>query len=192
MTAKALLVVDVQNDFCEGGSLAVPGGAAVAAAITEFVRDHENDYVAIVASRDWHRASDSNGGHFDSWPVHCVAGTPGADYHPALVLPITTVHVVKGMGEPAYSMFDGVVASATGEPSEPLNPFPLMFHDIGIDAVDVVGLATDYCVLHTALDAAGQHVPTRVLLGLTAAVAPDSRAVALRELAEAGVDLDPP
>jgi len=189
MTTRALLVVDVQNDFCEGGSLAVEGGAAVAGAITEFLRASAADYVAVVASRDWHRAGESNGGHFDTWPAHCVAGTSGADYHPALELPAGVVHVVKGMGEPAYSMFDGLVASADGQPVEPPLRLPQLLADLGVAAVDVVGLATDYCVLQTALDACRQGSATRVLVGLTAAVAPDSGESALRELAEAGVQV---
>lgn len=189
MTTRALLVVDVQNDFCEGGSLAVEGGTAVAGAITEFLRGNASDYAAIVASRDWHRAGESNGGHFDTWPVHCVAGTSGADYHPALDLPTSVVHVVKGMGEPAYSMFDGLVASADGQLVEPRMTLPQLLADGGVAAVDVVGLATDYCVLQTALGARRHGIATRVLVGLTAAVAADSRESALRELDEAGVQL---
>ena len=103
----ALIVVDVQNDFCEGGSLAVAGGAAVAARISDHLRRHGDRYDTVVATRDWHAPlHDTNDGHFaapgdepdyvTTWPVHCVAGTPGADYHPALELPERTVHVVKG------------------------------------------------------------------------------------------------
>ena len=90
---KALFIIDVQNDFTEGGALGVDGGAAVAAGISEYLRAHAGDYSVIVASRDWHDADNDNGGHFageaepdfvDTWPAHCVAGTAGADYHPAL------------------------------------------------------------------------------------------------------------
>jgi nicotinamidase/pyrazinamidase len=186
---RALLVVDVQNDFCEGGSLAVEGGAAVAAAITEFAREHHDDYVAVVASRDWHRPNDSNGGHFDTWPPHCVIGTNGARYHPALDPSIATAHVVKGMGVPAYSMFEGVLATADGDPSTPPVPLARLLAESDADAVDVVGIATDYCVLHTALDAATHGLATAVIVDLTAAVAADTCASALDQLTDAGVAL---
>jgi nicotinamidase/pyrazinamidase len=186
--SRALLVVDVQNDFCEGGSLAVEGGAAVAAAITAFAGEHRDDYVIVVASRDWHRAGDTNGGHFETWPVHCVAGSHGADYHPAFDPAVATAHVVKGMGVPAYSMFDGVVADHRGEPLPPPRTAAQLLADAGVDAVDIVGIATDYCVLQTALDAAGQCLTTRVLVDLTAAVAPETRGSALEQLAVAGVE----
>ncbi|WP_229795212.1 isochorismatase family protein, partial [Saccharothrix coeruleofusca] len=113
---KALIVVDVQNDFCEGGSLAVTGGAAVAAAISSHVRDNAYDHV--VATRDYHV---DPGPHFsaepdyvDSWPVHCVAGTAGASFHPEL--DVTAVEAVFSKGEraAAYSGFEG--ASGSGEP----------------------------------------------------------------------------
>ena len=183
---RALLVVDVQNDFCEGGSLAVAGGASVAAAITEHIRAHRDDYAAVVASRDWHRAGGSNGGHFapeGDWPPHCVIGTPGADYHPWFDATLATAHVIKGMGVPAYSMFDGVVGEDGGA------QLTQVLRDLGVTDVDVVGIATDYCVLRTALDAAGNGFGTRVLVDLTAAVAPDTREQALRELAANGVEL---
>src|SRR6478752_8383751 len=105
--SKALFIVDVQNDFTEGGALGVAGGAAVAEGITAFLREHADDYEVIVASRDWHDADNDNGGHFatddepdfvQSWPRHCVAGTPGADYHPAFDTSRVTFHVHKGQG----------------------------------------------------------------------------------------------
>ncbi len=188
---RALLVVDVQNDFCEGGSLAVGGGASVAAAITTFARDHRDDYAAIVASRDWHRAGHSNGGHFDTWPVHCVAGTDGAAYHPSFDPSVATAHVVKGMGVPAYSMFDGVLADGSGRRLSPHKTVAQLLADLEADRVDIVGIATDYCVLRTALDAAAQGLATRVIVELTAAVAPDTRAAALEQLAAAGVEALP-
>lgn len=112
--SRALLIVDVQNDFTEDGALAVAGGDAVAAAVTEFLALHAADYEVIIASRDWHDADGDNGGHFaedpdyvDSWPVHCVAGTDGAEYDPLFETAAVTHHVRKGQGEPAYSMFEG-------------------------------------------------------------------------------------
>src|SRR5690606_23641158 len=112
--SRALLIVDVQNDFTEGGALAVTGGDAVASAVSEFLAAHAAEYDVIVASRDWHDADGDNGGHFadqpdfrGTWPVHCVAGTPGAEYDPLLATDAVTHHVRKGQGMPAYSMFEG-------------------------------------------------------------------------------------
>src|SRR6478752_2525594 len=156
---RALFIIDVQNDFTEGGALGVDGGAAVAAAISGFLEDHAADYAVIVASRDWHDADNDNGGHFaaepdyvDSWPAHCVAGTPGADYHPALDTSRVTYHVRKGQGVPAYSIFEG----RTDAGSTVHN----LLDEHGIDTIDVAGIATDYCVRASALDALahGQHV----------------------------------
>ena len=143
--ARALLIVDVQNDFTEDGALAVAGGDAVAIGVTRHLREHAADYAAILASRDWHNADDDNGGHFsetpdfvDTWPVHCVAGTPGAEYDPWFDSAAVTHHVKKGQGIPAYSMFEG--SDEDGRTVADL----LEAH--GVDAVDVVGLATDHCV----------------------------------------------
>ncbi|MEY4078973.1 MAG: hypothetical protein RIS80_742, partial [Actinomycetota bacterium] len=114
---RALFIIDVQNDFCEGGSLAVVGGAAVAAGITAYLEDHRNDYDFVIASRDWHDGDSDNGGHFatppatpdfvESWPVHCVAGTTGAEYHSNLDVGFIDVHIEKGQGKPSYSIFEG-------------------------------------------------------------------------------------
>ncbi|GAA2171525.1 bifunctional pyrazinamidase/nicotinamidase [Agrococcus versicolor] len=182
---RALLIVDVQNDFTEGGALGCDGGAAVAAAITEHVR--ASDYALVVASRDWHHGDDDNGGHFaagepdfvDTWPVHCVAGTPGADYHPALDRSLVDVHVFKGQGEPAYSAFEGE--------TEDGRTLEAVLDEAGIDELVVVGIATDYCVRASALDGIRVVPATVVVDGLTAAVAPGTRAAALTELADAGV-----
>lgn len=187
---RALIIIDVQNDFTEGGALGVAGGAAVAEAISALLTAHPHSYEHVYASRDWHDAEGGNGGHFavdaepdyvDTWPVHCVADTPGAAYHPALHLPETTVHILKGQGQPGYSIFDGVDASGQkfGE---------LLIAD-GVTDVDVVGLATDYCVRASGLDALdhGQHV--RVFTDLVAGVAPESSEKALAELAHAGAVL---
>ena len=186
---RALLVVDVQRDFCEGGSLAVAGGAAVAAAISAYAAGNLARYDAVVASRDWHQASSDNGGHFgappdfvDTWPVHCVAGTVGAQYDPGLDADLIDVHIRKGQGKPAYSIFEGT--------SDDGLELPEVLDKLGVDDVDVVGIATDYCVRASALDAiaSGRHV--RVIDDLVAGVAPDSSAAALREIAEAGGDVE--
>ena len=111
---SALFIIDVQNDFTEGGALGVEGGAAVAAGIARLLAANPDRYDYVFASRDWHDGDNDNGGHFaaapdyvDSWPVHCVAGTPGAEYHPALDTSVVDVHVRKGQGKPAYSIFEG-------------------------------------------------------------------------------------
>jgi nicotinamidase/pyrazinamidase len=185
---KALFIVDVQNDFTEGGALGVEGGDAVAKGITRLLAQHAGDYDLIIASRDWHDGENDNGGHFsdtpdfvDSWPVHCVAGTPGADYDPGLDAAAVTHHVKKGQGKPAYSLFEGLTDS--GETVEQL------LDANGIVDVDVTGLATDYCVRASAMDAIahGRHV--RILTDLIAGVAPASSEAALAELAHAGAEL---
>jgi len=191
MSTTALLVVDVQNDFVEGGSLAVTGGRAVAAAILDHIDRYAGDYRLIVGSRDWHTPGSDNGGHFaltgapdyaGTWPVHCVAGTAGAEFAEAGLADRLTHQVRKGMGEPAYSMFAGR-ADADGDGLAELLAAQ------GIRAVDVVGIATDYCVRATALDARRAGFETRVILPLTAGVAPQSCAAALDELAAAGVEV---
>jgi nicotinamidase/pyrazinamidase len=186
---RALFIVDVQNDFTEGGALGVVGGDAVAAGITAHLAAHADDYELVIASRDWHDADGDNAGHFatgepdfvDTWPVHCVAGTPGAEYDPGLETARVTHHVKKGQGKPAYSLFEGVTDA--GETVADL----LTAH--GVVDVDVTGIATDYCVRASALDAIahGRHV--RILTDLVAGVAPASSDAALAELAHAGADL---
>ncbi len=187
--SKALFIVDVQNDFTEGGALGVVGGDEVASRISAHLAEHAGEYTIIVASRDWHDAENDNGGHFaadepdyeSTWPVHCVAGTPGADYHPALDLSAVTHHVRKGQGEPAYSLFEGVTDEGATVAE--------VLTEHGIVDVDIAGLATDYCVRATGLDAIahGRHV--RVLTDLVAGVAQESSDAALAELAHAGAEL---
>lgn len=188
--SRALFVIDVQNDFTEGGALGVEGGAAVAHGITEFLRRHPGRYDEVFASRDWHDAVGDNGGHFaldgepdyvTTWPVHCVAGTPGAAYHPALDTDAVTVPVLKGQGVPAYSIFEGTTADG--------RTVSEMLEDLGVIEIDIAGIATDYCVRASALDALehGRHV--RVLTDLVAGVAEESSRVALAELGHAGAEL---
>ena len=187
---KALFIIDVQNDFTEGGALGVDGGAAVAAGVTELLRRHPDRYDVVFASRDWHDGDNDNGGHFatdaapnfvETWPSHCVAGTDGADYHDALDESLIDVHVRKGQGKPAYSLFEGVTTD-----NETAND---ALDRLGATSVDVVGIATDYCVLASALDALESGRRVRVLTDLVAGVAPESSLAALRRLEAAGVTL---
>lgn len=189
--ARALVIIDVQNDFTEGGALGVEGGAAVAAAITEHLRDHPDDYDVVIASRDWHDADNDNGGHFalevepdfvGTWPRHCMAGTEGAEYHPAIDTGLIDIHVRKGQGVPAYSIFEGTTDDG--------RHLVTALDELGVTEVDVVGIATDYCVRASALDALAAGRRVRVLTDLIAGVAPDSSAAALRELAAAGATVE--
>lgn len=182
---RALVVVDVQNDFCEGGSLAVTGGAAVARAVSGYLTDQADRYAVVVATADRHV---DPGDHFsdtpdyvDTWPPHCRAGTPGAEFHPDLdVAPVQAVFA-KGAYSAAYSGFEGIDASG-----ETLAGW---LRGRGVDAVDVVGIATDHCVLATALDARREGFDTTVLLRYTAAVSPDTLTTALDRLRGAGIQL---
>jgi nicotinamidase/pyrazinamidase len=178
---RALIVVDVQNDFCEGGSLAVSGGGEVARAITGLLARREYDHV--VATADHHI---DPGAHFSdqpdfltSWPPHCVAGTPGAQFHPEL--DVSTVEAVfrKGPYSAAYSGFEGEVDAGTALAD--------WLRARGVDEVDVVGIATDYCVKATAADAAKAGFRTRVLLDYTAGVSADGTANAIAALRDSGV-----
>ncbi|QIG39971.1 isochorismatase family protein [Microbacterium sp. 4R-513] len=186
--SKALFIVDVQNDFTEGGALGVEGGDAVAERISRYLEAHADEYALIVASRDWHDADNDNGGHFhpepdfiDTWPVHCVSGTQGAEYDEGLDTSSVTHHVKKGQGQPAYSLFEG-----TTDEGQKVSE---LLEAAGVVDVDVAGIATDYCVRASALDAIehGRHV--RVLTDLVAGVAAETSDAALAELAHAGAEL---
>src|SRR5215472_4956863 len=182
---RALIVVDVQNDFCEGGSLAVTGGSAVAAAISAYLAAEGDGYAHVVASRDYHI---DPGDHFSdhpdfarTWPPHCVAGTPGAEFHPDLDTARLETVFSKGAYAAAYSGFEGADEAGT--------PLAGWLRERDVDTLDVAGIATDYCVRATALDAARAGFATRVLLGMTAGVAPATTQEAVDALRAAGVDL---
>lgn len=187
--AKALLVVDVQNDFCEGGSLAVSGGAAVAKKISEYLKSA--NYDLVVASRDWHDSDNNNSGHFadlnaepdykSSWPVHCVASSEGAKYHPNLDQNLIQAHVLKGQGAHGYSAFEGVTEEG-GTLAE-------LLELKGIGQLDVVGIATDHCVLASALDAKKLGLGVRVISSLTAGVSAESTERAIDSLVDSGVEV---
>ncbi|MFE1954361.1 MULTISPECIES: isochorismatase family protein [Streptomyces] len=187
---RALIVVDVQNDFCEGGSLAVAGGADVAAAITDLIgQAGGGGYRHVVATRDHHIAP---GDHFSenpdyvaTWPAHCVAGTEGVGFHPNFAPAVASGAIdavfSKGAYSAAYSGFEGADENGV--------PLAEWLRDREISEVDVVGIATDHCVRATALDAAREGFRTHVLLDLTAGVAAPTTEAALEELRRAGVEL---
>lgn len=190
---RALIVVDVQNDFCEGGSLPVSGGLAVAAAVADHLADAAGRYDLVVASRDWHDPDDLNGGHFpapgeqpdyvETWPVHCVAGTEGAAFAEPVADALARhgdLVVSKGSGEPAYSAFQGLAPDG--------RTLEATLRERGISELDVCGIATDHCVRATALDARALGFGVRLLPGLHAGVAPETTTAALAEMARRGVE----
>lgn len=201
---RALIVVDVQNDFCEGGSLAVPGGTDAASEITDYIEATRGRYDVVAATQDWHIEP---GSHFsdtpdykESWPVHCVAGTFGAGLHPDLDTENIDAYFRKGQYEAAYSGFEGVLAPEdevpTGEldaalPADPAERVSLddWLRDNDIDEVVIVGLAADYCVRATALDAVAAGYDTSVIPDLCRGIDRAGTRAALAELEEAGVEL---
>ena len=183
---RALVIVDVQNDFCEGGSLEVAGGAAIAGAISEALAANPGRWDLVVATQDWHI---DPGPHFapagqdpdfrETWPAHCVAGTSGAALHPALRLPAGVVAVRKGEHEAAYSGFEG--RDPTGRSLDEV------LRAAGVDEIEVAGLATSYCDRATALDGAANGYATTLLVDLCADVDPAATPATLAELERSGV-----
>jgi nicotinamidase/pyrazinamidase len=188
---RALLIIDVQNDFCEGGALAVAGGAAVAGKISKFLESASYDLV--VASRDWHDADNDNSGHFaeagsepnykTNWPVHCVAETAGAKYHPNLNAEAIGEHIFKGQGQNGYSIFEGITKSG--------QTFQQLLAQNQIDEVDIVGIATDHCVLASAMDSKSHGLKVRVISSLTAGVSEATTEAAIDQMIDNGIEVVP-
>lgn len=184
-STRALLVVDVQNDFCEGGSLAVAGGSAAAAAITEYLaRASAGQYAHVVATQDHHI---DPGSHFSAepdfagtWPAHCVAGTSGAQFHAALDASRFEEVFRKGEYAAAYSGFEGR--------SPGLTSLADWLASREVTKVDIAGIATDYCVKMTAVDAVKFGYEVRVLIDLTAGVGATTTAEAVRQMRSLGVE----
>jgi nicotinamidase/pyrazinamidase len=181
---RALIITDVQNDFCEGGSLEVSRGAEVASGISELLAG-DHGYAHVVATKDFHI---DPGEHFSdhpdyavSWPRHCVVQTTGAEFHPHLETDAVEAVFRKGQYAAAYSGFEGADDDGT--------PLADWLRERGVEAVDIVGIATDYCVRATAADAVQSGFATRVLLGLTAGVAPESTAEAIEDMRAVGVEI---
>lgn len=184
---RALVIVDVQSDFCEGGALAVTGGAALARDLTRYLDSAaaRDRYAHVVATKDHHI---DPGGHFSdhpdyvtSWPPHCIAGTAGATFHPDLCTDRIEAVFLKGAFSSGYSGFEGIDDDGVGLAD--------WLARRGADSVDVVGIATDHCVRATAADAIGAGFATAVLPDLTVGVAPETTAAALAALRSSGVDL---
>ena len=216
--SRALIIVDVQNDFCEGGSLPVEGGADLAGAISEYVDAHHGQFDHVVATQDWHV---DPGAHFseepdfiDSWPKHCVAGTRGAELHPDLDTEYIQAYFRKGQFTAAYSGFEGLLAPDDAVPTGDRKPGAMPVSGgapggdpdvealagedaIGLDDwlqshdvedVVVVGIATDHCVKATALDGVQAGYSVTVLRDLTVGVAEDLDD-AIAEMELGGVDI---
>ncbi len=187
---RAILVVDVQNDFCPGGSLPVDGGDEVASTITDYLSSPAADgYRMVVATMDWHPDTDTDPGfaHFaaepdfvDTWPAHCVAGSKGAELHPNLSLPDDSIIVRKGQRAAAYSGFEG-------HDSQGRSLWQVL-RDRGINQLDVVGLATDHCVTATAIDGKALGYDVRVLLAATAGIAAETTDRAVARMRDLGIE----
>src|SRR5262245_2049104 len=181
---RALVIVDVQNDFCEGGSLGIAGGAAVVREINEYLAAH-HDYAYVVATKDYHVEP---GEHFSehpdyrvSWPRHCEVGTPGVDFHPEFDDGVIQAVFMKGHYSAAYSAFEAVDDAGT--------PLADWLRQRSVDEIDIAGLATDYCVLATATDAVNRGFAARWFLDLTAGVAQESTDKAVEDMRAAGVEV---
>jgi len=200
---RALVIVDVQNDFCEGGALGVEGGARVAADLSEHLEENAAGYDFVVATQDWHV---DPGSHFsdtpdfvDSWPPHCVAGSKGAQLHPDLDTEPIDAYFRKGAFEAAYSGFEGVLAPedevATGDLDEEADPdedvisLDDWLRQNDVDELVITGIATDYCVRATALDAVQAGYTTAVLLPLTAGINEQRVAETIAELEDNGIEV---
>lgn len=182
---RALIVVDVQPTFCEGGELATEGANEIAYRVAAYAAAHRDRYATVVTTQDWHI---DPGEHFsdtpdfvDSWPPHGVAGTPNAELHPALADLAPDAKLLKGQYSHGYSGFDGA--------DEHGRSLATVLSEAGVTAVDVVGLVQSHCVKHTALDARRAGLHARVLTDLTIPVSPEQGEAAEKELTAAGVDL---
>lgn len=178
----AIIIVDMQNDFVEGGALAVSGGLALIPIINKIVAGMPKDSV-IVTSQDWHPLETD---HFGKWPVHCVAGSKGSALVDGLVLPERTIRVLKGTGttDDGYSAFEGKTLASLVRDSTPLET---ILAELNVSSVQVCGLATDYCVRATALDAHERGFHTYLIENAVAGVGNLSTEESLSVMAKAGI-----
>ncbi|NDK30792.1 isochorismatase family protein [Nesterenkonia haasae] len=207
--AQALIIVDVQQDFCKGGALAVEGGAQLAADLSEFLEENHAEYDAVVTTQDWHI---DPGGHFSenpdfdhTWPVHCVAGTPGAELHQDLDTDYVEARFLKGLYDDGYSGFEsrlgdpervGILEGEKGikvEPEDVVAPdapdLDSWLQERNIDSVVIVGIATDHCVRATALDAAENDYAVRVVSDLTVGVSAEKITETFQEFRDADIEV---
>ncbi len=184
--SRALLIVDVQPTFCEGGELAVAGGNRIADRIAGYLRGRGVDYQLTVTSQDWHL---DPGKHFsdrpdfvDSWPPHGLVGTANAELHPSLIAALgaagADVRIKKGLHEAAYSAFDGTATDG--------RTLAAVLTDAGIGELDICGIAESHCVRASALDALRAGLTVRLLTDLTVPVTAESGAAARAEIESAG------
>ncbi|HXG53689.1 MAG TPA: bifunctional nicotinamidase/pyrazinamidase [candidate division Zixibacteria bacterium] len=181
----ALVVVDLQNDFCPGGALGVAGGDKIIPIVNDYIKKFAARGLPVIATRDWHPEKTRHFAEYGgAWPPHCVQGTRGAEFHPELRLEGAIV-VSKGMdpSEDSYSGFEACDAEGT--------PLPELLRRLGVERIFIVGLATDYCVRHTALDALRRGFKVVVLKNAVAGVnlKPGDSEEALAEMARAGAEL---
>lgn len=200
--SKALIIVDVQPTFCEGGELGVEGGNAVAERIAEYVETHRNEYSYVATTQDWHvepgRHWSDDPDYVDTWPVHGKAGTANAGLHPAIAALGIGHHFKKGQYSPSYSGFEGLEDNTDRIPTREEVAADLTagrtlanaLEAVGITRVDVVGLAESHCVKETALDARKLGYETHVIEELTEPVSEELGVDARRQMREAGVVLD--
>lgn len=198
--SKAIIVVDVQNDFVEGGALGVEGGLRVSSRVADHLRKHADDYEAIIYTKDWHIEPE---GHFSdtpdfesTWPVHCVAETDGAELHKSVgsaieELSSKAVGVHKGEFTAAYSGFEGTVeeVGSAVDGIEKKSTVVDMLEELGVMELDIVGIATDHCVRLTARDAMFEGFQVNVLTEMIAGVDPDASTATLVYLQALGANL---
>ena len=192
MSKRALIVVDVQNDFVEGGAMGVDGGKAVAAKISKMMEKEYDKYDIAVSTQDWHKPDDDNGGHFsanpdfkNTWVEHCIAGSEGAEFASPVDDSMFNANFKKGYGTPSYSGFEGVIELLRlGEHVLGQTLLQEYLDDQEVTIVDIVGIATDHCVLATALDAIKAGYEVNVLSEYTVAVG--DKESALQEMEKAG------
>ncbi len=180
----ALLVVDVQNDFCPGGALGVPDGDRIVPPVNRAIAEFERRGLPVLATRDWHPKVTKHFKEFGgAWPPHCIHGTKGARFHPDLRLPKDALILSKGM-DPEQDSYSGFQAY-NGEGRD----LESVVRDLGVDEIFICGLATDYCVRATTLDATRRGIRIRVLGDAIKGVEvkPGDSEAAIREMRAAGV-----
>ncbi len=183
---KALLIVDLQNDFCPKGALGVSGGDTIVPVVNKYIEEFSKLSLPVFATRDWHPKETKHFKEFGGkWPAHCIQNTPGSEFHPDLKLPKDAILLYKGMdsGQDDYSSF-----SARNDKGTTLG---VLLRELKIEELYIAGLATDYCVKYTGLDALGAGLKVRILVDAVRGVnlkTDDSRE-ALRLLADSGAQL---